>query len=159
MQLAARVLSDGKASRLHRALVMEKQVATEVHAIQYPLILGSYFQVDVQGRPGVSAADLEAATWPLLQSLATAPVSADELKRSLRTWQADTLRGLEGLGGFGGKADLFNAYNHYVGDPDYLAKDFTRFEAVTPATLQGAYSGVVRAENRVVVRVSPAPKP
>lgn len=158
LQLAARVLSDGKASRLHKVLVEEQQIATEVRAVQYPCQLGSFFQVDIQGRPGRTPAELEAAAWPLIEAMAKAPVSADELSRAVRTWQADTLRGLEALGGFGGKADVFNTYNHYVGDPAYLPKDFARMDAVTPQSLQQAFAATVRADNRVVVHVTPAAK-
>jgi hypothetical protein len=37
-----------------------------------------------------------------------------------------------------------------------LAKDFARFAAVTPEAVQKVFSQVVRADNRVVVQVSPA---
>ena len=33
-------------------------------------------------------------------------------------------------------ADRLNSYNHYLGTPDYLAKDIERYRAVTPASLQ-----------------------
>ena len=44
--------------------------------------------------------------------------------------------GLETLGGFGGVADRLNAYNHYLGTPDYLPQDLERYRKATPATVK-----------------------
>ena len=157
LQLAAKVMAGGKSSRLYHALVEEQKIAQSVEAIQYPLTLGSVFEVSILGQPGQSPEALEAAAWTVIEGLRTAPASADEVTRALRTWQSTTLTGLESLGGFGGKADVLNFYNHHLGDPGYLAKDFERFAAVTPASLQAAVNQQLRADNRVVVHVTPAP--
>ena len=37
------------------------------------------------------------------------------------------IRGLESVGGFGGKADRLNSYEHYLGTPDYLRQDIERY--------------------------------
>jgi zinc protease len=47
-------------------------------------------------------------------------------------------RGLERIGGFGGKSDRFGMYNTYLGTPEYLDKDFARYQAVTAASVQAA---------------------
>jgi zinc protease len=72
--------------------------------------------------------------------------------------KARTLRGLEEIGGFYGKADILNGYNHHTGDPGYLSKDFARFEALTPEAVQKVFAESIRKDNRVVVDVVPAPK-
>ena len=158
LQLAAGVLAGDKASRLHESLVMKQQIAQSAKAYQYPLELGSVFVVEVQGKAGQDPAALEKAAWTEIEALRTTAPAADELARALRTWQATTLRGLESLGGFGGKADVLNYYNHHLGDPAYLGKDFARFEAVGPAAVQKALAEWIRADNRVVVHVTPAAK-
>jgi zinc protease len=155
LQLAANVLAGDKASRLSKALVLDQQIAAAVKAYQYPLTLGSAFVVEVQGRPGQTPDALEKAAWPIIEGMRNAPVSPEELARGLRQWQSSTLRGLEALGGFGGRADLLNYYNHHLGDPDYLAKDFARFASVTPAAIQKVFQDNIKAETRVVVHVSP----
>jgi predicted Zn-dependent peptidase len=78
------------------------------------------------------------------------------VSRAVHTWEATTLRGLESLGGFGGKADLLNYYNHHTGDPGYLSKDFARMTAVTPQAVQQVFAEQIKADNRVVVHVTPA---
>jgi len=155
LTLAAEVLAGTKSSRLHEALVLKQQVAAEVKAYQYPLQAGSVFVVEVQGRPGQTPDALEKAAWPIIEGLRTTPPSAEELDRAKRSWQAETVRQLQSLGGFGGRADLLNYYNHHLGDPGYLPKDVARIEAVTPAAVQKALTDVVKVDSRVVVHVSP----
>ncbi len=155
LTLAAMILAGDKSSRLDKALLLDQQIASEVNASQYPLTYGSAFTVTVQGRPGQTADALEKATLPLLEAIRTTPVTKEELARALRQWQAATLRGLESLGGFGGRAEFFNYYNHHLGDPDYLSKDFARFAAVTPEAILRATQQFLKPEARVVVHVAP----
>jgi zinc protease len=155
MTLAASVLADGKSSRLYTALVHDQQIAQSVNAYQYPLTLGSVFGVEVLGKAGQTPAQLEAAAWKVIDGMRNAPPTADEVARAKREWQAKTLRGLESLGGFGGRADLLNYYNHHTGDPGYLPKDFARIGAVTPDTMQKVFAQQIRTDNRVVIEVTP----
>lgn len=157
LTLAANILGDGKASRLEKALTIDKAIASEIQVMQYPLQHGSVFQVSVMGNPGQTAQQLEDAAWPVIQGLASAPPTQEELTRALTAWQASTLRQLQALGGFGGKADMLNYYNHHTGDPGYLPKDFARMQAVTPDALQKVFAAQIQATNRVVLHVSPAP--
>ena len=157
LQVAATILGDGKSSRLYRALVHDQQIAQEVAAWQYPLAQGSVFGVQIKGKPGQTPDAVEKATWAVMEAFGASIPSADEVTRALRKWQASTLRGLELLGGFGGKADVLSYYNHHLGDPGWITKDFARFAAVTPAAVQKAFGETIRADNRVVVTVTPVP--
>lgn len=157
MNLASSILGETKTGRLEQALILDNPVAQEVIVAWYPQVQGSILEIAVTGRAGQTAASIEAAAWPIIESLRTAAVSIEELNRARTQWQARTLRGLEQLGGFGGRADLLNAYNILTGDPGYLPKDFARYDAVTPESLMKVYADTVRADNRVVVHVNPAP--
>ncbi|MDP2312976.1 MAG: pitrilysin family protein [Pseudomonadota bacterium] len=157
LTFAASVLAEGKSSRLYTELVAKQQIAQSVNAYQYPLTLGSVFAVEILGKPGQTPEALEKAAWTVIEGLRAAPPSGDEVARALRTWQASTLRGLESLGGFGGKADVLNYYNHHLGDPGWLPKDFLRMQAVTPASVQKVFAEQIKADNRVVVHVTPVP--
>lgn len=158
LTLAANILGDGKASRLEKALTIDKAIASEVGVSQYSLQHGSVFQVTVMGNPGQTPEQLEAAAWPVIQGLAAAPPTQEELTRALTAWQATTLRQLQALGGFGGKADMLNYYNHHIGDAGYLPQDFARMQEVTPESLQKVFAAQIQATNRVVLHVTPAPK-
>jgi zinc protease len=158
LQLGARVLAEGKSSRMHQALVEKQQVAQSVKAYQYPLTLGSVFVVEILGKPGQKPADLEKAAWAVIEKMNKEGPTPAELQGALKTWQASTLRGLEDIGGFGGKADTLNYYHHHLGKAGYLPEDFARMAAVTPAAVQSTMSQQLRGDNRVLVFVTPAPK-
>lgn len=155
MDLASIILGASKTGRLEQELVLKQQIAQEVSVANYSQVQGSIFQIAITGQPGQTVDALEAAAWPVIQSLATGPVTAEELSRAERSWEANMLRGLEQIGGFGGKADMLNYYNFIAGDAGYLPKDFARHQAVTAESLQKVYAETVKATNRVVVQVVP----
>jgi zinc protease len=70
---------------------------------------------------------------------------------------ASLLRGLERIGGFGGKSDLLANYQTFLGDTNFLEKDFARYYAVTPTTIHSAARRWLH-EGRAVMRVTPMPK-
>ena len=133
--VAAQVLGGGRSSRLYKKLVYEKQIAQNVTAQQYSLILGSMFQIEATARPGHTAEELEKAIDEELAAFrATAPTGA-ELDRARNTIETNIIGGLERLGGFGGIADRLNSYNHYLKNPGFLDQDIQRYRAVTPASV------------------------
>jgi len=156
LTLAADVLAQGKSSRLYTALVEKQQIAQSVNAYQYPLSLGSVFAIEILGKPGQDPQKLEDAAWSVVQQLEKDGPTDAEVTRAVHTWEAGTLRGLEALGGFGGKADVLNYYNQHTGDPGYLPKDIARMEAVTAASMKDVLNQQIRTDDRVVVHVTPA---
>ena len=71
--IAATILGGGRSSRLYKKLVYEKQIAQDVTAQQYSLMLGSIFQIQATARPGHTVEELEKA---IDEELATLPVEA-----------------------------------------------------------------------------------
>ena len=56
LDLLADVLANGKTSRLYRALVYERRIATDVAAYQNSRELGSFFQLVATAAAGVALA-------------------------------------------------------------------------------------------------------
>ena len=73
-----------------------------------------------------------------------APPSEREVQRFQNQSEAGLLRGLERVGGFGGKADLLNHYYFYTGDPDYFEEDLARYRALAPDRRAGGGPAVPR---------------
>ncbi|MEJ7712805.1 MAG: insulinase family protein [Pyrinomonadaceae bacterium] len=134
--LLAKLLGGGKSSRLYKKLVYDKQIAQDVIAQQQSLILGSIFNIEATAKPGVKLEDLEKAIDEELAVLRNEGPSETEVERARNSIETQIIRGLETLGGFGGVADRLNQYNHYLGDPDYLAQDLARYRQATPAGIQ-----------------------
>jgi zinc protease len=153
--IAATLLGGGRSSRLYKKLVYDKQIAQDVSALQYSLVLGSIFQIQVTARPGHTVEEIEKALEEELATLRSTPPDATEVERARNTIETNIVSGLESLGGFGGVADRLNAYNHYLGTPDYLQQDIARYRAVTPATVQAFAKTHLTTNARSVVHAVP----
>jgi zinc protease len=153
--IASNALGGGRASRLYKKLVYEKQIAQDVSASQFSMMLGSVFQITATARPGHTAEELEKAIDEELARFRESGPDQAEVERARNTFETRTIQGLETLGGFGGVADLLNSYNHYLGDPGYLAQDLQRYRDATPATVQSFVQQQLTPTARVVVHGVP----
>ncbi len=156
--LLARILGGGKYSRLYKRLVYEKQIAQDVNAFNQAGLLGSIFFIQATAKPGVKPEDLERAIDEELEAIAKDGPTQDQVDRARNLVQTQIIRGLETLGGFGGTADRLNQYNHYLGDPGYLAKDLERYEKATSESVQKIAQEKLSKNSRVVVYGVPGKK-
>jgi zinc protease len=154
-QMLMNILGGGKASRLYRKLVYEKQIAQTANCALNSLRLGSVAQCDITARPGVSPQDLKTAIDIELRAIREQGPVAAELEGARNTHLTKLISGLQRLGGFGGVADRMDYYNYYTGDPGYLPKDVARFQHVTLASVRKlAQSDLVDAKSVVVTTVA-----
>jgi len=155
LDLVAEVLSSGKTSRLYRALVYEQRIATEVAASQNSREAGSFFQIVATAAPGRTLAEVERAIAKEMARLIERGPTGAELERCLAQAEAHFLFRLQTVGGFGGKSDQLNAYNTFLGDPGYFARDLERYRSATPALLRAAAETHLTPSGRVILSVVP----
>ncbi len=155
----ATVLATGKASRLYRRLVLEKQIAQSVEASQQSLGAQSVFSIDVVARPGVSTDTLKKEVDALLEEVRKNGITAEELNRARTRYDTRMLSGLESIGGFGGKADVLQNYNQFIGEPSYLAQDLARYQAVSLEDVKRYANENLRPDARVVLHAVPEQQP
>ncbi len=138
LDLAGDVLSSGKNSRLYKRLVYDDQIATSVAAYVDTREIGGLFVVEVTARPGDDLAKVERAVdEELTRFLRTGPTPA-ELARVKTQYRAGFVRGIERIGGFGGKSDVLAQGEVFGGRPDAYKTTLARVAAATPADLLGA---------------------
>lgn len=155
LDLVADVLGDGKSSRLYRAMVYTRRMATDVMAMQQSRELCSYFQVVATAAPGHGLAELEAAIDAELSRLAESGPTEAELRRSLAQAEAQFVYRVQTVGGFGGKSDQLNQYNVMLGDPGYFGRDLERYRAATLASVTRAARTTLLDAPRVALSVVP----
>jgi zinc protease len=155
LDLISLVLTDGLSSRLNKSLVYEKQICSDVASAQSSAEMASSFVVWVTARPGASLLEAEKITEDEIARLAKEGPTPAELNRAKTKWEFQFVTGLERIGGFGGKADLLNTYNVFLGDPDKFAADVERHRDVTAESLRLATAKWLDTSNRVVVRFHP----
>ncbi len=138
LSLGASVLSSGKSSRLYKRLVYDEQLATSVTAMQGTSELGSNFVIEADVRPGGNPAAVEQAIKAELARFIDKGPTADELERVRTARLARFIRGVERVGGFGGKSDVLAEGQVFGGDPSAYKNKIGWLEGATPAQVRDA---------------------
>ncbi|MEI7704969.1 MAG: pitrilysin family protein [Deltaproteobacteria bacterium] len=136
LELAARILSSGKSSRLYKRLVYDGQIATDTSASQMPSEIGGQFMITATARPGGELAPVEKAAREELARFLDKGPTAQEVERARTEMLAQFTRGAERIGGFGGKSDVLAQGEVFGGRPDFYEQRLARIRSATPARLQ-----------------------
>lgn len=152
MDVLAQLLAGGKASRLYRRLVYELKIAQTVTASQNSQKLASLFEIAAAPMPGHGPEELLAVIDQELEKLRNAIPEDSEVARAKNQIEFQTIRSLEPLIG---RAERLQAYNLFVGDPAYLARDLATYRGIDGAALRRAVEQHLRRDARVVVTVTP----
>jgi zinc protease len=155
MDLISLLLTDGLSSRLNKALVYDRQLCSDTVSFQLSRPLGSMFIVWATARPGTPLPTVEKGITEEIARLAKDGPSEAELNRAKTKWEYQFVTGLERIGGFGGKADLLNQYNTFLGDPDKFEQDITRHRNITVGTIRQTTARWLATPDMVLVRFHP----
>ena len=116
-ELLASLLTDGKNSALYQELVYKRQLATSVSAFYYDREIAGQFWIAADLANGRSLDDLEDAMDNALSEFIKKGPSAKRLKNTKTSIRASSIKGLQRVGGFGGKSDLLAYSEVYTGNP------------------------------------------
>ena len=119
LQLAAAVLGSGKNSRLYKALVYDKQLATSAYAYVEEHELSSIFEINVTLKPGADEQVVIAEIDKIVADFLNEGPNNNELSRVVTSINASAIRGFEKIGGFGGKATALARGELYANDPGF----------------------------------------
>jgi zinc protease len=158
LDVVASILADGKNSRLYSRLVYEMQIAQDVAAVQQGAALGGSFLIVATAKPGTTIEQIQKVIDEELDRMRREPPDSRELQRVLNQIEASFYRGMERVGGFGGKADQLNAYYFAGGGPDSYAEDLARYMSLSPSDIQAAVLRWLPPDRRVELIVEPAAK-
>ena len=136
--LLAQVLTSGRNSRLYKRMVFDDQTATGVSAFVSEGEIGSQFVIVVTAKPGQDLAALEAVVDEELGRLLRDGPTANELERARTSTGAGLVRGLERIGGFGGKSDRLAQGEVFHDNPDAWRESYARLLAARPQDLTAA---------------------
>jgi predicted Zn-dependent peptidase len=138
LDLAAEVLGGSKTSRLYQRLVYKDKLVDDVSVYNMTFELASMTQLQVDVKKGVDAKQVDAAIADEWAKFLKDGPTAEELERVKTTYKAATIRGLERIGGFAGKAVTLAEGEVYRGDPGAWKKDYEVTMAATPAQVKAA---------------------
>jgi len=138
LDLVSDVLSSGKSSRFYKRLVYEDQIATDAAAFTDLGEIGGQFMVRATARPGQSIAQVEKELDEELARFLKNGPTAEELQRVKTQYQANFIRRIERIGGFGGKSDRLAQSQVFRGSPDAYKISFKRVQLATAEDLRAA---------------------
>ncbi len=138
LQLFSQILGGSKSSRLDTRLVHRDRSADRVSSGAYSAQLGSQFMVTADVKAGGDIARVEAAIDAEIDRLIEEGPTPLEVEQARTVLKAGFVRGIERIGGFGGKADALAECAVYTGDPGCFRASLVTLDAATPASVQAA---------------------
>jgi zinc protease len=138
LRLVARILGEGKNSRLHERLVYRDQLATKVRVWFGDGEISTQLSIIADARPGVDLAKVEAALDEEIARLIEEGPKPGELDRVRMAYFSDLVTELEKVGGFGGKANLLAQNETYLGDPGAYERLLQVHRDATPESVREA---------------------
>jgi predicted Zn-dependent peptidase len=143
------LLSKGRTSRLYRALVRDKRIATVAQGgsgfpgVKYPSLF-YFFAVPTQGH---TAEEMSGPIHQEIERLKTQDVSDEELESIKVRAKADLIRGLNSDSGL---AFQLGEYQALYGDWRELFRQIDNLDKVTKADIRRVANKTFREENRTV---------
>jgi zinc protease len=138
LDLVSDILGSGKTSRLYKRLVYDDQIATNVGAFINPREIGGQFMITAMARPGVDLGKVEKAIDEEVARFLKDGPTPQEVERVRTEYMANFMRGVDRIGGFGGKSDVLAESQVYLGDPGAYKIKLARVRTATPAKLEQA---------------------
>ena len=154
LDVFSQVLGGSATSRLDKRLVYQDKLVDSVGTGNYGSQLGGMFFVNAMVKKGVDPKQVEAAIDDELQKLLKDGPTKEELSQAKTHYNAEVVRGVERIGGFGGKADVLAACAIYENDPGCFRASLNTVANATQANVLAAGKKWLAAPSHTYV-VSP----
>ena len=138
LDLVSACLGQGKTSRLYKRLIYDDPIASDVAVYVDAREIGGQFYIQVTARPGHNLDEIEKEIDEELARFLKDGPTPTELQRVETQYLASFLRGVERIGGFGGKSDRLAQYAVYTGNPDGYKVTLKRVREATAEDLRAA---------------------
>jgi len=158
LDIGGSVLGGLASSRLDKLLVRDEQVAVAVTASMNPLQRAGIFNVSAYVKPGVDPALVSKRLDQIMADYIANGPTADEVQRAVMSEVSGRIRGLEQVGGFGGKAVSLAQGQTFAHDSDFYKKTLATYAAITPAAVRTAMQQWLRRPP-LTITLSPGERP
>ncbi len=156
LTVLSEVLFGGRASRLYRSLIVQREIATDLRGWVSTFRDPGLFECYATARGAHTTQQLQAVVDEALAQVRSDVVSEDELARAKARLELSQLQQLETIPG---KAEQIGFYETVLGDP---TRAFDRVEVIrrtTAADLRRVARRYLVERARTIVRVVPEPPP
>ncbi len=156
LNLVSSILTSGKSSRLYKRLVFDDQIAANVSSYVDAREIGGQFVVVATAKPGHTTDEIEAAVDEELTRFLEDGPAETELERARTQFMASFIRGIERIGGFGGKSDILARSQTFMGCPEAYKHILEHIEKATAAQVKDAANNWL-ADGVYALSVEPYP--
>jgi zinc protease len=136
LNLLGSVLTEGKTSRLYKRLVYDDQLASNVYFYTDEKEIGGQFILLADAKPGVSLKRIDSVINEELGRILAQGPTPQEVERAKTRYFTGVVKGLERIGGFGGKSDILAQAETYAGDAGHYKKIMQWVREATAADLK-----------------------
>jgi zinc protease len=119
LDLVTDVLARGKNSRLYKRLIYEDQTASTASAFSWSKEIASNIFMQANVKPGVDPEVVENTINEVLEDFIKNGPTKEEMTRIKSQYFSSFIKGIERIGGFGGKSDILAQHEVYGDSPDY----------------------------------------
>jgi len=151
LDLVAQILGGGKSSRLSRRLVHAEKRVDDVSAFAYINELSGNFILIATVKQGGDVAQVEKILDEEVARFIKEGPSADELEQARTVIKAGFVRGVERVGGFGGKSDVLAACAVFTGDPGCYRQELALIDHADAKSLQQTAARWLRKGDHTLV--------
>jgi zinc protease len=146
------ILFGGRSSRLHRRLVKELELATEVRGWVGTFRDPSLYDIGLVAREGVTSQALEVIFDEEIDRVRAAAVSVEELERAKSRLELGTLQSLEAVSG---RAETIGFYETVLGEPGALFTKLDAYRRVSASDVLRVARRYLGKSARTVIEVHP----
>ena len=152
--VAAAILGMGKGSRLHRALLRDRQVASEVNAFTFDLSKGAdLLVVEATALEGIDQHRLSEEVAEVVMRMHDEGVTEAEVERAVALIETAYVTSMQSAGE---RADRLSMFATYFGDPGLVNEQVERYRVVTAEQVSQYARERLGADNRVELVYVPA---
>ena len=155
LDILSSLLSSGESSRLHQALVYDRQIALDVSTEFQTRLQPGLFTCSVQMKPGRTAEEGQAALDSVLTAFAKEGPSARELQKAKNLVEAGFVRSLKTNNGVGQNLAY---YEHVFGGYEKMFQAIDKYHAVTAEDCRRVARDLFDARRRTVAVLVPEPE-
>ncbi|HEV2718796.1 MAG TPA: pitrilysin family protein [Thermoanaerobaculia bacterium] len=150
--LLATILSGDKASRLEKALVLDKQIATDVAAYVLPTESAGMLMLQATAKEDVPVGEVEAAIDAEIDRIASAGITEDELMRAKTRSEVEFAHQIEN---YDTRADVIGMMATYFGDATMTQRWLEPYQNATAADIANTVRARLGSDDRVTVHFLP----
>jgi len=149
------ILAGGRKSPIYTVLVKEKNLTSNVNAVNMAQELAGTFRISINANPGVSLAEVEDAIFEAFARFETEGFTEKDLER-VKAGQETGFYNM--ISGVQGKSFRLAEYDIFAGDPGFYKEDMANMMAVTVSDVKRVYEEYIKGKNYIATSFVPKGK-